>query len=71
LIKKEADLLAKLKPIQGELKGIHEKLSELRVNYETNEKNKDFLYSFAHQIVQELKGPLEMRRQLEPAQRNP
>jgi len=57
--------LAKLKPIQDELRGVREKLAELQKNKETNKYNKDFLYSSACQIVQELKGSLKKRRQVE------
>ena len=60
---KEEELLAKLKPIQDELKGVWEKLVELKKNKESNEQKKYFLYSSARQIVQEWKGPLEMWRQ--------
>ncbi|KAG5006490.1 hypothetical protein JHK85_025032 [Glycine max] len=61
LVKKEEDLLARLKPIQDEIRSVRLKRAELRSSKETNEINKDFLYSFAKEIVQKLKGFLKKR----------
>ena len=51
LVKKEENLLEKLRPIQEELHSTCLKLEELWSTKETNEKNKDFLYSSAKDIV--------------------
>lgn len=64
LMKKEKDLIALLRPIQEELYSTCLKLQELRSTKETNEQNKDFSYSSSKEIVEELKGHLEKRRQL-------
>jgi len=64
LMKKEKDLIALLRPIQEELHSTCLKLQELRSTKETNEQNKDFSYSSSKEIVEELKGHLEKRRQL-------
>ena len=55
----------KLRPIQEELHSTCLKLEELQSTKETNEKNKNFLYLSAKDIMQELKSPIEKHRQLQ------
>ena len=58
-----------IRPIQEEPRSTRLKLEELQSTKKTNKQNKNFLYSYTKEIVQELKGPLDKCKQLKFAQK--